>query len=157
MRIIALLAAATMGGVLAACSTVTVPTDPKLIVGRPPPASTAFNTVRCPEPDCKVKVEVIGDCQFKVPDLVVLSGMRGRRHAVVWQILSPDYVFPRTGTPALDPKGQWRVLRNSAASRGPTMAVDVAIDTPGQSHEYGLNIVKRSGGACAEVDPFMIE
>jgi len=25
------------------------------------------------------------------------------------------------------------------------------------SHEYGLNIIKRSGTACAEVDPFMIE
>ena len=156
MRIMTLLAAATMGGVLAACSTVTVPTDPKLIVGRAPPPSTLFNTVRCPEPDCKVKVEVIGDCQFKIPDLVALSGMRGKRHAVEWQILSPDYAFSRTEPPALDPKGSGDFFRTPRVA-GPTMAVDVVIATPGESHEYGLNIVKRSGGACAKVDPFVIE
>jgi hypothetical protein len=157
MRIITLLAAATMGGMLAACSTVTVPTDPKLIVGHPPPPSTLSNTVKCPDPDCKVKVEVIGDCKFNVPDLVVLSGMRGKRHSVMWQILSPDYVFPRTGTPALDPKGSGEFFGPPGVA-GPIMVVDVVVGTPGLSHEYGLNIVKRSGGTvCPKVDPYMIE
>lgn len=156
MRIKTLLAAATMGGVLAACSTVMVPTDPKLIVGRTPPASTFFNTVRCPDGDCAVKIEVTGDCQFKVPDLVVLSGIRGTRHAVVWRIMSPDYVFPRTGTPALDPKGSGTFF-GTPGIVGPLMGVEVTVATPGLSHEYGLNIVKRSGTVCAEVDPFMIE
>ncbi len=156
MRIMKLLVVAIMGGVLAACSTVMVPTDPKLIVGHAPPASTLFNTVRCPESDCTVKIEVIGDCQFKVPDLVVLSGMAGRRHAVVWRILSPDYVFPRSGTPALDPKGSGNFF-GTPGIVGPIMAVEVTVTTPGLSHEYGLNIVKRSGTACPEVDPYVIE
>jgi hypothetical protein len=70
--------------------------------------------------------------------------------------MSPDYVFPRTGTPALDPKGSGSFF-GTPGIVGPLMAVEVTVTTPGLSHEYGLNIVKRSGGTCPEVDPFMIE
>jgi hypothetical protein len=153
MRIKALLATVIMSGVLVGC--VTVPTDPKLIVGRAPPAATFFNRVNCPNADCTVNIEVVGDCQFKVPDLVVLSGMAGRRHAVVWRIMSTDYVFPRAGA-GLDPKGSGNFF-GTAAGIGTFMGVEVTVTTPGMSHEYGLNIVKRSGAACPEVDPFMIE
>ena len=115
-----------------------------------------FNYVSC-APNCTVKVEVIGDCQFKVPDLVVLSGIAGRRHAVVWLIQSSDYVFSTTsGMPALAPKGSERFF-GPPHVRGPLMGVEVAIIDPGRSHEYGLNIVKRSGTACPQVDPYMIE
>jgi hypothetical protein len=153
MRILTLLAAAIVSGVLVGCAT--VPTDPKLIVGRAPPAATLFNRVICSGGDCTVKIEVIGDCQFKVPDLVVLSGIAGRRHAVVWQIMSTDYVFPRAGA-GLDPKGSGNFF-GTAAGVGTFMGVEVTVTTPGMSHEYGLNIVKRSGAVCPEVDPYMIE
>jgi hypothetical protein len=155
MRLKALLATAIISGVLVGC--VTVPTDPKLIVGRAPPAATFFNRVNCPGGECIVWIEVIGDCQFKVPDLVILSGNRGMRHAVVWFIRSPDYVFSKiSGTPALDPKGSGTFFGTPGVV-GRLMGVEVEVTTPGLSHEYGLNIVKRSGTVCAEVDPFMIE
>jgi hypothetical protein len=154
MRIKALLATAIMSGVLVGC--VTVPTDPKLIVGRPPPMATFFNYVSC-APNCTVKVEVVGDCQFKVPDLVVLSGIAGRRHAVVWVIQSSDYVFSTTsGAPALAPKGSPDFF-GSPHVLGPILGVEVTVTTPGKSHEYGLNIAKRSGSACPQVDPFVME
>ncbi len=155
MRIITLLVAVTISGVLVGCST--VPTDPKLIIGHAPPAATLFNRVNCPDGDCTVKIEVIGDCQFKVPDLVILSGVAGMRHAVVWVIKSPDYVFSRTsGTPALDPKGSGNFFGTPGVV-GRIMGVEVTVTTPGLSHEYGLNIVKRSGTVCPQVDPYMIE
>ncbi len=156
MRIIMLWAAATVSAILVGCGT--VPKDPKLIIGRAPPAETFFNTVNCRvEGDCTVKIEVIGDCQFKVPDLVVLSGSAGRRHAVVWRIISSDYVFSTTsGTPALDPKGSGSFFGTPAVI-GRLMGVEVTVTTPGLSHEYGLNIVKRSGTVCAKVDPYVIE
>jgi len=155
MRIKALLATVIMSGVLVGC--ISVPTDPKLIVGRPPPAATFFNRVNCPADGCIVRIEVTGDCQFTVPDLVVLSGVRGTRHAVIWVIRSQDYVFSRiAGTPALDPKRSEDFFGTPGVV-GRIMAVEVTVATPGMSHEYGLNIIKRSGTACAEVDPFMIE
>ena len=155
MRIKALLATVIISGVLAGC--VTVPTDPKLIVGRPPPMATFFNYVSC-APNCTVKVEVIGDCQFKVPDLVVLSGMAGRRHAVAWVIQSSDYVFSTTsGAPALVPKGDGDRFFGPPHVLGPILGVEVTVTTPGRSHEYGLNILKRGGPACPQVDPFVVE
>ena len=156
MRIITMLCAVVASALLFGC--VSVPKDPKLIIGSAPPDSTIFNTVRCAiEGDCTVKIEVAGDCKFNVPTLVVLSGIAGRRHAVVWRILSSDYVFSTTpGTPALIPKGSQDFFRAPAVI-GPIMAVEVTITTPGLSHEYGLNIVKRAGGACPSVDPYVIE
>ena len=156
MRLKALLATAIISGVLVGC--VTVPTDPKLIVGGKPPPATFFNTQTCRgEGDCTVKVLVVGDCQFKVPDLVVLSGIRGTRHAVVWRIVSRDYVFSTPpGPSALDPKGSGGFF-GTPVVLGPIMAVEVTVATPGMSHEYGLNLAKRSGAACPEVDPYMIE
>src|SRR5437773_3614930 len=122
MRIITLLAVVIISGVLVACSS--VPVDPKLIIGRVPPAQTPFNSVPC-APNCTVKIDVTGDCQFSVPDLVILSGMAGKRHAVVWQIMSDDYVFSTTiGTPALDPKGSSSFFGTPTVV-GPIMVVRV--------------------------------
>jgi len=157
MRIMALFSAVIVSTVLVGCSTTSDFKSPPPI-GRAPPAQTLFNTVNCfSEGDCTVKIEVIGECQFKVPDLVVLSGMAGRRHAVVWRILSPDYVFSTaSGTSALNPKGSGSFF-GTPVVLGPIMAVEVTVTTPHLSHEYGLNIVKRSGPACPQVDPYMIE
>ena len=155
MRMKALLATVIMSGVLVGC--VSVPTDPKLIVGRAPPAATLFNKVPCSTDGCIVRIEVTGDCQFTVPDLVVLSGERGKIHAVIWVIRSPDYVFSRvSGTPALDPKRSEDFFGFPAVV-GRILAVEVTVATPGMSHEYGLNIVKRNGTVCPKVDPYMIE
>jgi len=154
MRIIIGFAAVIVIAVQVACST----TDANYPapIGKAPPAKTLFNSVGC-APNCTVKIDVIGDCQFSVPDLVVLSGIQGARHAVVWQIMSADYVFSTTsGTPALDPKGSASFFGTPGVF-GPVMAVQVTVATPHLSHYYGLNIVKRSGSACPEVDPFMIE
>jgi hypothetical protein len=155
MRIITLLAAVIISDVLVGCGT--VPMDPKLIIGRAPPPQTLFNSLSC-SPNCIVKIEVNGDCKFDVPELVVLSGMAGKRHGVAWIIQSSDYVFSTTsGTPALAPKGSGGFFGTPIVA-GPFMAVEVTVATPHLSHEYGLNIVKRSGTTvCPQVDPFVIE
>ncbi len=154
MRILALLSAVIVSGVLVGCGS--VPTDPKLIVGRAPPAQTLFNTVSC-VPNCIVKIDVVGECQFSVPDLVVLSGIIGKRHAVAWLIQSSDYVFSTSGDrPGLVPKGSERFF-GTPHVLGPLMGVEVTVVTPHLSHEYGLNIAKRGGAVCPQVDPFMIE
>ena len=154
MRIITLLAAVIMSGVLVGCST--VPTDPKLIVGRAPPAQTPSNYLSC-APNCTVHVEVPNDCRFDVTPLIVLSGVAGNRHVIVWVIQSSDYVFSTaSGTPALDPKGSGSFFGDPVV-RGRTMHVDVTVTTPHLSHEYGLNIVKKNGTACPKYDPYVIE
>ena len=154
MRIMTLLAAVIISGVLVGCGT--VPTDPRLIVGRAPPALTLSNYLKC-APDCTVKVLVIDDCKFDVTPLIILSGMAGTRHAVVWVIQSPDYVFSTTsGIPALDPKGSGSFF-GTPFVHGRLMGVEVTVTNPGMSHEYGLNIVKKNGTVCPKYDPYMIE
>jgi hypothetical protein len=89
--------------------------------------------------------------------LVVLSGAAGKRHAVVWQIMSDDYVFSSAeGTPALDPKGSSKFFGTPTVV-GPIMVAQVTVSTPHLSHEYGLTMVNKGGAACPKVDPFMIE
>jgi hypothetical protein len=154
MRIIVGLAAVIVIAVQAGCST-TGTTYPAPI-GKAPPTQTLFNSVGC-APNCTVKIDVTGDCKFSVPDLVVLSGIRGAKHAVVWQIMSADYVFSTApATPALDPKGSGGFF-GTPVVLGPIMAVQVTVATPHLSHFYGLNMVSRNGTVCPEVDPFMIE
>jgi hypothetical protein len=154
MRIIKLLAAVIVSAILFGCSTTSGLNNPRPI-GKAPPAQTLFNSVSC-APNCTVKIDVVGDCQFSVPDLVVLSGLIGKRHAVVWQIMSDEYAFSTSGAPALDPKGSSSFFGRPVVL-GPIMAVQVTVTTPHLSHEYGLNIVKSSGAVCSEIDPFMIE
>jgi hypothetical protein len=154
MRIKALLATVIISGVLVGCAS--VPTDPKLIVGRAPPSAAISNFLKC-RPDCTVKVTVIDECKFDVTPLVILSGIAGTRHAVVWVLQSPDYAFSTaSGTPALDPKGSGNFF-GTPVVHGRIMGIDVTVTTPGMSHEYGLNIVKKNGTACPKYDPYMIE
>jgi hypothetical protein len=154
MRIMTMLAAVIMGSVLVGCST--VPTDPKLIVGRAPPSLTYSNSLTC-APNCTVHVLVNDDCKFEVTPLIVLSGIAGTRHVIVWVIQSQDYVFSTaSGTPALDPKGSGSFF-GSPVVHGRIMNVDVTVSTPRLSHEYGLNIVKKSGTVCPKYDPYVIE
>ena len=154
MRIMTLLAAVIISGVLVGCTT--APTDPKLNVGRTrlPPAGS--NWTKC-APNCSVHVEVIDDCKFDLTPLIVLSGVAGRRHEIEWVILSADYQFSTaSGTPALDPKGSASFF-GPPTIRGRTMNINVAVISPKLSHEYGLNIVDKNGTVCAEIDPFLIE
>ena len=154
MRIMTLLAAVVISGVLVGCST--APTDPMLNVGRTPPTPAGSNWLTC-APNCTVHVEVTGDCKFDVTPLIVLSGVAGRRHVVVWVIQSPDYLFSTAAaTPALDPKGSASFF-GTPAVHGRTMGVDVVVTTPKLSHEYGLNIVRRNGTVCPKYDPYVIE
>ena len=156
MRIMTLLAAVIISGVLVGCST--VPTDSKQMVGvgRAPPAQTSSNSQQCAA-TCTVHVQVTNDCKFDVTSLIVLSGIAGTRHVVVWVIQSPDYVFSTaSGIPALDPKGSGSFF-GTPGVHGRTMSIDVAVATPHLSHEYGLNIVKKNGTVCPKYDPYMIE
>jgi len=156
MRIMTLLAAVIISGVLVGCTT--APTDPKLNVGRTrlPPAGS--NWLDC-APNCTVHVDVTDDCKINVTPLVVLSGVAGRRHVIVWVIVPSDFVFSTAaGTPALDPKGSASFFGDpSIGLRGRTMTVEVTVATPRLSHEYGLNIVNKNGTVCPKYDPFVIE
>ena len=155
MRTRTLLSAVIASALLFGCST--VPTDPKMIVGRAPPPETFFNTVNCSADGCIVKISVTGDCTFDVPAIVRLSGTHGAIHGIIWVIQSKDYVFSTaTGAPSLVTKGSGDFFGNTAVI-GRLLAIEVKVASPNQSHEYGLNIARRSGGACRTVDPFLIE
>ena len=156
MRIMKILTTILISGVLVACST--MPPPPKVFVGRTPPEATASNWLDC-APNCTVHVDVTEDCKINVTPLVVLSGVAGRRHVIVWVIVPSDFVFSTAaGTPALDPKGSASFFGDpSIGLRGRTMTVEVTVATPRLSHEYGLNIVNKNGTVCPKYDPFVIE
>jgi hypothetical protein len=154
MRIMTLLAAVVISGVLVGCST--APTYPKPDGGRTRLAPAGSNWTKC-APNCTVHVQVIDDCKFDVTPLIVLSGVAGRRHEIEWVIQSGDYVFSTASDkPALDPKGSASFF-GTPTIRGRSMKIDVAVISPRLSHEYGLNIVDKNGTVCAEIDPFLIE
>ena len=157
MKKVLWLTAVILGGFLGACSNAPIKNAPPPIGGIPP-VETFLNTVFCREDACFVFIKVTGDCKFEVPDRIQLSGIAGAIHGVVWIIRSKDYVFsPNVGIPALFPKDSGDTFFGRAAVIGRLLAVEVNVASPGQSHGYGLNIARRTGGACTPIDPFMVE
>jgi hypothetical protein len=157
MKIVWLLTAFILGGVLGGCTSVAIKNPPSPIGGIPP-METFLNTIPCGQDACFVFIKVTGDCKFEVPDRVQLSSIPGAIHGVVWIIRSKDYVFSTTGaSPALFPKDSSDTFFGKSAVIGRLLAVEVSVASPGLSHGYGLNIARRTGGACTPIDPFMVE
>jgi hypothetical protein len=157
MKIVKLLTALILSGVLGGCGNMAIKNAPAPIGGIPP-AETLLNTIYCSQDACFVFIKVTGDCKFEVPDRVQLSGIPGAIHGVVWIIRSKDYIFSTTGgIPALFAKDSADTFFGKAAVIGRLLAVEVNVSSPGTSHGYGLNIARRAGGACTPIDPFMVE
>ena len=145
-----------MSGLIVGCGNVP-PKSGQSELGDMPP-QTFFNTIRCNEDGCLVPIRVTGDCKFELEPYVQLSGNVGAIHGVVWVIKSKDYVFSTDASaPALFPKVSGDPFFGKAAVIGRLLAVEVNVASPFKVHGYGLNIARRSGGACPKIDPFMVE
>lgn len=163
MRTLGKLTAASAILVLFGCQTVEVTKS----VGRPVPTTRGFLTPsttvkRCPEGNCLLAVRVL-DCRagrFEIDgDILTLGGFGGgRQRVVVWILETAGYEFSTDPKlPALEPKGSEAFFGRPKVAEV-VLVARVKLAHPGQSHEYGLNIVPAGGGTpCGTFDPWMIE
>lgn len=163
MRTLKTLTAASAIFLLFGCQTVEVTKS----VGRPVPTTHGFvpasQVKRCPQGNCFLTVRVL-DCRagtFEIDRYILtLGGGVGRKLVVVWIIETAGYEFSTNPkAPALEPKGSAAFFGSPKLDEDKVVLVArVKVNDPGQSHEYGLNIVPTGGGApCPIFDPFMIE
>lgn len=147
---------------LSGCQTVEVTKS----LGRPIPTmkGTSFPTVstrRCHRGNCDLKITVV-DCRAGTFDIdgsiLTLGGAGGgRQRVIVWIIQDSGYEFASDPRVALDPKESEAFFGRPTVS-GPVLVAKVRVEAPGQSHEYGLSIVKSDDGTrCGKFDPWVVE
>jgi hypothetical protein len=131
------------------------------VFGKPPPPNATV--LQCREMLCQVKVTVDSNCKLSVDTVISFGGQIINPRSIQWVIqdAGSTYKFtaPGSNPPPLvvkDPNDH-AFATPGLLDEGRGMKVVFANNSPGASHEYGLNIVRSDGRTCGTPDPWVIE
>ena len=105
--------------------------------------------------NCKVDITITGNCEFGVPDEVIMKLPFGRKK-IEWEIKSDDYIFAANGIVFKTQNSVFELPELS--SSGKKFKWDDRHEVPGlPPFEYAINVIRTgpNPGVCTK-DPFIV-
>lgn len=125
------------------------------LVGCATTQSTRLTQQDCTGGNCKVDITITGNCEFGVPDTLLVKLPFGRKK-IEWEIQSQAYIFAANGIVF---KRQNSVFEQPELSpSGKKFKWDDRHETSGlPPYEYAINVIKTgpNPGVCTK-DPFIV-